>query len=268
MKNASSFFRLVISLVFTFAFLTISDVKADESSYSEYDLKEAVQYLKSKQVFFAHQSVGNNILSGVSRISDELVLTEIDDPSIPDTRPSFYHTMIGENTVPLSKLTEYDHMIREGIGEKVDLSMLKLCYIDFGTETDVEAVFAEYKRIYDGLIEDFPNVTFIHFTTPLTTVQTGLKARLKRLLGRSVYGDIENIKREQFNHLIRMNYNNIFDLAEIESTQSDGTRSKYKLNDIEYYGLVSAYTYDGGHLNEAASQMIAAEWLIFLSNMK
>ena len=40
------------------------------------------------------------------------------------------HAFIGENGKPLLKIQDFDARMRSGIGEQVDVAMMKLCYVD------------------------------------------------------------------------------------------------------------------------------------------
>jgi hypothetical protein len=90
------------------------------------------------------------------------------------------------------------------------------------------------------------------------------------LIGRPIGGHDENIKRNQFNQLIRDEYgggNPIFDLAKIESTFPDGRWSSFTTDGKIYYSLVPDYTYDGGLLNETDRKKIAEQLLILLAGI-
>jgi lysophospholipase L1-like esterase len=54
------------------------------------------------------------------------------------------------------------------------------------------------------------------------------------------------------------NQNEIFDIAKIETTFSDGTINKYGTGTL---GLLPEYTSDGGHLNQYGRILIAHELL-------
>ena len=93
------------------------------------------------------------------------------------------HAFIGENEKPLLKIEDFDAKMRSGIGEQVDVAMMKLCYVDITSDTDVDALFATYRETIAALERDFPKVTFVHVTVPLMTEQ-GLLSKLKsRLTG-------------------------------------------------------------------------------------
>ena len=56
------------------------------------------------------------------------------------------HAFIGENGKPVLKIQDFDARMRSGVGEQVDVAMMKLCYIDIDSDTDVGALFATYRE--------------------------------------------------------------------------------------------------------------------------
>jgi len=70
-------------------------------------------------------------------------------------------------------------------------------------DTDASALFERYRATIAELRANNPRTTFVHVTLPLTTAQTGWKALTKRMLGRAPYGTIENLRREEYNTLLR-----------------------------------------------------------------
>ena len=101
----------------------------------------------------------------------------------------------------------------------LDIAFMKFCFVDFNPKTDVKELFAHYQATIDDLRTRNPGTTFIHVTVPLTGEQGGLKEFVKRLLGRAPYGIMENIRREEYNALLRQAYRGrepIFDLARVE----------------------------------------------------
>jgi len=114
------------------------------------------------------------------------------------------------------------------------------------------------------------NATKIHITAPLSTIQKGPKALIKKIIRKTPSGYDNNIKRNMFNKMIRKEYSEkspIFDLAEIESTYKDGTREVFYKEKRKYFSLVPAYTDDGDHLNEFGRRIVAEQLLIFLANL-
>jgi hypothetical protein len=139
-----------------------------------------------------------------------------------------------------------------GAAGGVDIALVKFCYVDIEAGTDVPALFAAYQSTLASLKARYPRTTFVHVTAPLTTVQGGLKAFVKRLLGRSPAGMAENARREEFNALLRQATSGkepLFDLALAESTAPDGRTETFDWNGRPVPALVPAYTGDGGHLD-------------------
>ena len=193
----------------------------------------------------------------------ELAVVEGRDPKIA-SGPCILHAAIGANTDPLSKMRDFEAIVRGGVGDWADIALMKLCYVDVGAATDVKALFAEYKNTMTALARDYPRVVFVHSTVPLTTIERSLKARLKALLGRELGGQADDAARERYNALLRAEYGpsgRLFDLALAEYTAPDGVRIARRIGKAEYYALLPEYTTDGGHLNELGSRR-AAEGLL------
>lgn len=206
-----------------------------------------------QRVFFGHMSVGDNIVSGLQALAEakgaDLPRTELftlGDPPQAVEAGTVVHTAIGENGDPLGKLRNFDQAVRSGLGGAVDVAVLKFCYIDFGQSTDVDALFEQYRTTLDALERDYPGVTFLHSTAPLTAGPSGVKQRLLALVGRD-----DNRVRERYNALLRETYgaDRVFDIALLESTTPEGARSD---------ALHRGYSSDGAHLNETGSALVAA----------
>jgi hypothetical protein len=223
------------------------------------------------RVFFGHQSVGMNVLDavpgvyanhGVSAPPIEQGRTE------PGANGGFIaHQFIGENGKPLLKLEDFDRTIRGGMGRQVDVALMKFCFVDITTSTDVDALFARYRDTMAALERDFPNVTFIYMTVPLTIQpQRSLISKLKTFVGAGGvdrFGQAENVARERLNALIRREYagHYLFDLAAIESTKPDGTRVSGSYDNQGYFALYDGYASDVGHLNAVGSKIAATAFL-------
>ena len=222
------------------------------------------------RVFFGHQSVGMNVLEAVPGIYAD---HGVSAPPIEQGRSEpganggvIAHQFIGENVKTLLKLEDFDRTMRGGMGQQVDVALMKFCYVDITTSTDVDALFARYRDTMGALERDFPNVTFIHVTVPLTT-EPGFFVKLKTLLGgNDRFGPAENVARERLNALIRREYGgrHLFDLAAIESTKPDGTRVSGSYDNQEYFALYDGYAADDGsavHLNAVGAKIAAEAFL-------
>jgi hypothetical protein len=219
------------------------------------------------RVFFGHQSVGVNVLDGVPGVfaKHNIAAPPIElDGTEPGPAGGFIsHEFIGENEKPLTKIESFDKAIRGGIGDKIDVALMKLCYIDIMTTTDVDALFASYRDTMTALERDYPDVTFIHATVPLTTEPSFVSKLKMRLKGSDRFGAAENVARERYNELVRAQYGSghLLDLAAIESTQPDGKRDVRTHDGQQYFTLSEGYAADLGHLNAIGSEIAATAFL-------
>ena len=219
--------------------------------------------LSKKRIFFGHQSVGMDVMSGIADIMHQspriqLSIRRTRDPKDFE-RPLFAESPIGRNGNPKSKIEDFRTVMEGGVGATVDIAFFKLCFVDMHSNTDVEALFSYYKKVMDGLMAEFPKVRFIHCTAPLTKMDSGVKLAIKKLLGRDG-GAAANLKRTAYNRMIADGYGQkgtIFDIARYESTFPDGTRMACRNDGKDCYGLIPGYTYDGGHLNQTGRIIVA-----------
>lgn len=219
--------------------------------------------LQALRVFLGHQSVGQNLLDGLPAGPVAVVAWR---PGMGVRGPGLHHARVGQNERPDSKLAAFEAAIAE-LGGDLDVAMLKFCYVDFAATTDVQALFDAYRATVERLAVRFPSLRFVHFTAPLTTVQSGPKAWVKKALGRPAWGARENVVRERYNALVRRGLPalDVFDLARLESTWPDGTRHEVLVEGALTPALVPSYSDDGGHLNAAASRRIASALLAVLA---
>ena len=231
-------------------------------------LKQDLQTVGSMRVYFGHQSVGRNILQGLKEIAAEARSSATTFVSLEEARklsgPFFAESNIGENGKPNSKCDAFKDVIdREQFGDSLDIAFVKFCFVDVGAGTNVEEMFAYYKQTVSELQSEHPRVTIMHTTVPLTTRSAGWKGMIKKIIGRSDFSDLEAYKRSVFNDMIMQEYGKtlVFDLAGIESTKSDGTKSSFEYEGKTVYTLLQEFTDDGGHLNETGQRVVARELL-------
>jgi hypothetical protein len=221
--------------------------------------------LVHRHIIFGHQSVGNNILSGVRTLAKQAgVNLPVTESRNSGHSPGITHFEVGRNKDPLSKIKDFVSVIEGGAVQETDIALMKLCYIDFDSRTNAKKLAEEYCSSLDRLSQEFPRISFIAVTTPLTTVQSGPKAWVKQLLGRTLSGYAENARRQEFNDYLRTHYNwqgRLFDLAKIEA---DGAGNcQFQGCPLEI--LNPALTDDGGHLNSLGEQYVAAKFLKFIA---
>jgi hypothetical protein len=223
------------------------------------------QRITTMRVLFGHQSVGNNILEGVRSLAAEAgrELNLVETRSAP-TAPGIYHFKVGCNEEPQSKIDDFAQTLEGGAASGADVALMKLCYIDFTANTDAVQLAANYSTSLDQLSQTFPATRFVAVTSPLTTVQGGWKATIKRLLGRTPSGYAENASREKFNQILRERYGRdgrLFDLAAIEAE----TAAPHNYQKKPLATLDPAISSDGGHLNQVGQRLLANRLLKFLA---
>lgn len=243
----------------TAAHSALSDVPA--SAWSQ---------LAARRIFFGHQSVGYNIMAGVDSVLSshpEIALNVVE--SAPTASAGFYHAKVGRNTAPQSKQDEFAGIVERTPWPDGGVAMVKLCYVDVHAGTDPKSLFAAYRQKMEDLSARRPQVTLVHFTLPLTAARRSFSHWKNRLLGRATHEDVNAI-RNRYNELLLEAYSNrepVFDLAQLESTRPDGSRSFLERGSERVYTLTREYTDDGGHLNTAAQRFVAERFLVFLAGL-
>lgn len=227
--------------------------------------------LAGKRIFFGHQSVGYNIVDGLQAVMKEqpaLRLNITETRKIADVRgPVFAHFPVGRNKDPYAKCDDFKVAVAENSG-KMDIAFFKFCYVDVVAETDVKGVFKYYNDTMDFLRAQYPQIRFVAMTVPLRTVNMSKSARMKRFLGRYVWGDDDNIKRNAFNKLVREKYGNgsdLFDIARVGSSYPGPEPAAFRKMGRGYEILSPALSSDGGHLNEAGAMTVASALLLHLA---
>lgn len=229
--------------------------------------------LARRRIFFGHQSVGFNVMEGVEDLVAKhpgggLKVVELKGGAAT-AGPGFFHAANGINEQPLTKIDGFAKAMDQAMHGTADIAFYKFCYIDFAADTDVAALFDRYRSSDAVLRQQYPQTVFVHVTTPLTVVQSGPKAALKKLLGRPDRLALDNERRERFNKLMRAEYGKgqLFDLAMIESTREDGGRRTFEAGGREIGALWDDFASDGKHLNERGRQWVAANLLDFLARV-
>lgn len=230
-----------------------------------------IDKVSAHKLYFGHQSVGFNILSGIEQWEEEsginLEIAESRDFTSTGSA-SLVHFRVGQNGYPKSKIDDFVSLMESVPEDTGSAAFFKLCYVDITTDTNVDEVFDYYKEKMYFLKDSYSYCQIILFTVPVTAVQTGLKAAAKRILGRESFGVLENIKRNEFNERLLNEMEGdfpIFDLAGVETTLPDGSIHTYTHNGTEYPSMPDMYTSDGGHLNDYGAKIVSFNLLAFLS---
>lgn len=224
-------------------------------------LKEMLATVQKMDIFFGHQSVGNNILDGIrlaaesEKVSDSLIFKSGE----ARTSGGIVHFQIGKNYDPLSKFKDFKEHIKKENPAPGSFLILKLCYADINAKSDLQMILAEYLKVVEDLKNAYPECTVLHSTVPVERAEPLIKRVLKRLLFRPVTIKADNRARYIYNQLLRREFGeSLFDLAGEES--SGDTYGKVQ----KYDTLLPVYTDDGGHLNRMGRVKVARSFIAFL----
>jgi hypothetical protein len=253
-------------------FLTLAVATANSNIFAttevDGNLHAQLERVAQRRIFFGHQSVGANVLDGIKQLStmEGVPIRVVELPTADVVPPATLgHTYLAKNGEPFLKLQSFEHAF-ESQSKGPDIAVMKFCFADFTADTDVKALFDRYRATIDDLRSKNPGTTFVHVTVPITSVPGGLKAYLKRLLGR---GDAAvNARRQEYNTLLRNAYQgreSIFDLARIESTAPDGKAVTVEWKGDAVPAMDPDYTDDGAHLNAAGKIRAAREFISVIS---
>ena len=232
---------------------------------------EQWQTLGTRRLYFGHQSVGGNIIDGVTAVladHPEIPLQVFESTGVDShSPPGLYQARIGVNGDPGSKTSAFDGIVGRG-GAAVGI--LKFCYVDVEGGRNPDSLFTAYQQNMATLRARMPGLVLVHVTMPLTTTGEGRRDLLKaKLLGRPTSYDL-NLIRNRYNALLRQAYvgkDPVFDLARIESTHADGSRSFFTRGSDTVFTMAPEWTDDGGHLNAEARRATAEAFLALLATL-
>lgn len=217
------------------------------------------------RVYFAHQSVGSNILEGVARMDRSVRILPASENGTRDPAALIIlHGAIGQNGDPAGKCRAFRKEI-DRVAADIEIAMLKLCYADFNAAVDVAALSRLYMDTLRSLERRHPAIRFIAVTSPLTVATPRWKQFLKTALFRES-SDAANSRRHQFNERLRKDWHGIlFDLGAAESTPEDASLAMQGQPEDRVPALRSEYSSDGGHLNSKGQARVAQAMLAALA---
>ena len=223
----------------------------------------------NRRILFGHQSVGLNILGGIQVLSPATNITELAGDDSASGEHGVFHFRIGENQKPYSKIDDFARFVTAN-DTFCDVAMMKLCYVDIGENTDIHDLFRYYRSKVDKLVRSTPGVHLVHMTVPLRSIRLGLRSRIKLLAGQTLEPVEDNVRREEYNWLMREEYQGeatLFDLAALEATRPDGSTSSIRIGGKEVRTLYPGYSDDGGHLNNNGRQLIAQKLVDLIAKL-
>jgi hypothetical protein len=217
--------------------------------------KVQIEAAQKQRVIFGHQSVGANILEGVSKISKEegVPIRIVEASSDASGNAGIYHFAVGANGDPIGKIRAFEKAFDAKSFDNVDVALVKICYVDLSAGSDAQAIAETYVSTLKKLQDAHPKTRFVAVTAPLTAVREGPKEWLKSALGRSSPDAADNAKRKVYNDLLRKQFDarHLFDIAKLEAgPTSAGTEA-----------LRSEISSDGGHLNDRGQRELGAAFI-------
>ncbi|WP_321371043.1 hypothetical protein [uncultured Desulfuromusa sp.] len=169
-------------------------------------------------------------------------------------------------------MDEFTSVLRKGVTSKVNIALLKLCYVNFSVDTDVQQLLRYYLNAMEKMSDSFPNLNFVHLTAPLVVNQATWKAKIKLLTGKGTLWEHQaNIVRNQYNDLLVQEYRGrkpVFDIAKYESTYENGKRHMFQDQKKTYSSMILEYIHDSGHLNNKERKWVANNLLTFLNGLE
>jgi hypothetical protein len=222
--------------------------------------------IAGRTVYFGHQSLGNAVVAGVEALAQEhglaLRVVQTREPAAV-TGPAFIHFLAGQNRDYASKNAAVLRLLESVTRAQRPVVLLKYCYVDITSPAEPATMFEAYRDTVDTIQFEHPDVTMVHATVPLTTVEGAFKSGAKQFVGRPTRREAA-IARHRYNELVRAEFADtepIFDLAKVEATQPDGTLAGFTAGGCMIETLAPHNTDDGSHLN-ARCQRAAAEVLL------
>ena len=197
---------------------------------------------------FNHRSIGNNILDGMREL-------EAQDPTryainivySSGTSPGINHYMVGSNGDPMSKITGFAGIVRDGH----EAAFMKFCVGDMPpfTSSDPTAVWEAYRDMMIAEQAEHPDTVLVWWTIPLTTQSD---AR-----GLANFAEFNDALRAY----VAENGGILFDLADIESHAPNGN----PITQGGFEAMYNGYSDDGAHLNATGRQRVArAMWHVLV----
>ena len=203
--------------------------------------------LRAKKVFFGHQSVGQNLVDGARAIG--FPFTRVEDGAAFAT-VAWGDGKIDKNGDPVRKFASWKALVGDkGIGARVDVAAMKLCWIDFDSGSDVPGLLAKYDAVVVALRAQTPKLQILHITPPLTTSDPAQNA-IRWKFGRAL---IEKYRSDGL----------VFDLAEVIATTDEGGLCEKR----GAPRLCDSWSSDEGHLNDAGSQRAARAFVVAIKRL-
>lgn len=196
--------------------------------------------------FFAHASVGGNIIGGLRTLHSAdaakyPLTTQNDDDTPPETTsPGVFYEYNRRNPGWLNKITLFTQFVDNGWRNgKVKVAMNKFCYVD------QTATWETYRDAMLDLEARYPNTIFVYWTMPLTTSVSST-----------------SLDRHLFNKNLRdwiatQDGKVLFDIADLEAHDESNTEHTFVRDGVTCQRMYANWTTDGGHLDAVGREYMA-----------
>jgi hypothetical protein len=228
--------------------------------------------IAGRTVYFGHQSVGSGVVAGVERLREahalSLRVVHTGNP-VGVTGPAFVHFPVGYNRDYASKNAALLRLLDSRTRAERSIVVLNYCSVDINPPADPATMFAAYCDTVETIQFEHPDVSVVHATVPLTTVENAFKAGAKQVFGRPTRREAA-IARHRYNELVRAEFKGtgpIFDVAKVEATQPDGMVAGFTASGCMIETLAPQNTYDGDHRNARCENAAAENLLDVLSDV-
>ena len=228
--------------------------------------------IAERTVYFGHQAIGSDVVAGVEGVAQEFALPlrviKTREPATV-TGPAFVHFLAGQSRDFASKNAAVLRLLESPTRARRPVVLLQYCYGDVSSHADTATMFEAYRDTVDTIQFEHPDVTIVHSTIPLMTVESAFMSGAKQFLGRSTRRE-GAIARHRYNELVRAEFTDsepIFDLAKLEATRPDGTLAGFAAEGRMIETLAPDNTDDGSHLNARCQRAAGEALLDVLSNV-
>jgi hypothetical protein len=228
--------------------------------------------MAGRTVYFGHQSIGSGVVAGVEGLTREhalpLRVVQTREPA-SISGPAFVHFLAGQSRDFASKNAAVLRLLESPTRARKPVVLLKYCSGDISSPAEASTMFEAYRDMVETIQFEHPDVTVVHATIPLMTVEGALESGARQFFGRPTRRE-PAIARHRYNEIVRAEFADteaIFDLARVEATQPDGTLAGFTAGGRIIETLAPANTDDGSHLNARCQRAAATTLLDVLSDV-
>jgi len=227
--------------------------------------------IAGRTVYFGHHAIGSDVVAGVEGVAEKhavpLRFVKTREPATV-AGPAFVHFLVGQSRDFASKNAAGLRLLESPRRARRPVVLLKYCSGDISSPTETATMFEAYRDTVDTIQFEHPDVTIVHSTIPLMTVESAFMSGARQFLRRPTRRE-GAIARHRYNELVRAEFTDtepIFDLAKLEATRPDGTLAGFAAEGRMIETLAPDNTDDGSHLNARCQRAVGEALLDVLSN--